>query len=120
MANPSDTGPSGIGSEVLRRVQFNGLNNVTTTLLTVGTDMIVTVLSITVSNISGTAATCNIHIAPDGSGQCTVYNGPSSLHGNSTFVWNDKIVLVETDLIKVECGSDNHDIYMSYIEQEFA
>lgn len=122
MANPSDTGPSGIGTEVLRRVEFNGLNNTTQTVLTVGTDMIVTLLSIIITNITGTANTAHIHVARDGSGNNTIYNGNTAgdLPADSTFVFSEKVVLVETDVLKVQSNSINFDVWVSYIEQEFA
>ena len=122
MANPSDTGPSGIGSEVLRRVEFNGLNDTTQTVLTVGTDMIVTILSIIVTNITGTANTLHIHIARDGSGNNTIYNGNTAgdLAADKTFVFSEKVVLTETDVLKVQSNSINFDVWVSYIEQEFA
>ena len=119
MANPSTTGPSGIGSEVLRRVQFNGLSDTTTDILTVGTDMIVTVLMISICDLAGASSTCDIRIAPDGSGFCYFMNSVS-LPAYGSFLWNDRFVITETDILKVGCSSTNHDIYCSYIEQEFA
>jgi|21_taG_2_1085346.scaffolds.fasta_scaffold00662_2 hypothetical protein len=120
MANPSTTGPSGIGSEVLRRVQFNGLGDSENTILTVGTDMIITVLTLTICDIAGASGKqSTIFFSPDGSGACYLsYLVP--LPANGTFVWNDKFVLTETDILKISCSSTNHDIYCSYIEQEFA
>jgi len=120
MANPSTTGPSGIGSEVLRRVQFNGLSDTTTNVLTVGTDMIITVLMISLCDLAGASGkTCDINISPDGSGACYLMSGVS-LPASGSFVWNDRFVITETDILKVGCSSTNHDIYCSYIEQEFA
>ena len=51
MANPSTTGPSGAGTEVLRRVQFNGVNNAEQIIFTVPQNHIYTVLSITICNM---------------------------------------------------------------------
>jgi hypothetical protein len=120
MANPSTTGPSGIGSEVLRRVQFNGISNTTTPILTVGTDMIITVLMISIIDVAGaTGKTCGIYITPDGSGTCYLLND-EPLSAGATFVWNDRFVITETDVLNVKSSSTNHDIYCSYIEQEFA
>jgi len=119
MANPSTTGPSGIGSEVLRRVQFNGLSNTSTNVLTVGTDMIITILTISIQDMAGVAGkTFEMSISPDGSGDCFIaYIQPIPPRG--TFVWNDKFVMTETDILKIGCISTNYDIYCSYIEQEF-
>jgi len=120
MANPSTTGPSGIGTEVLRRVGFTALDNATTSLLTVGTDMIVTILSMYISNLTSSTATLKIIVALDGSGLYEIYRGSSNFAEYTTFVLNDKIVLTETDVLKVYCTSTDHDIWISYIEQEFA
>ena len=119
MANPSTTGPSGIGSEVLRRVQFNGIDNTTTVILTVGTDMIITVLMINICDVGGAGGTIDLIVSPDGSGSNYLGND-LSLPAGGTFVWNDKFVITETDILKVTSTSANHDIYVSYIEQEFA
>ena len=124
MANPSDTGPSGVGSEVLRRVEFNGVNGTSAdqVVLTVGANKIVTLLSIIATNITGTANTLHIHVARDGSGNNTIYNGnvTGDFEADSTFVFSEKVVLVETDVLKVQSNSINFDLWCSYIEQEFA
>ena len=117
MANPSTTGPSGIGSEVLRRFHAIGANNTTTTLLTVGTDMIVTVLSVSCTNQDSSGRTFFLTVHPDGGNQCVIAR--HDMPATSTFIFNDKLVLTETDILKLESTSTDHDIYVSYIEQEF-
>ena len=122
MANPSTTGPSGIGSEVLRRVQFNGVNGTSAdqVVLTVGTDMIITILSICITECSdATGKTVGILISPDGSGTNYITR-TQDIPALGTFVWNDKIVLTETDVLSVNSTSTNFDLWCSYIEQEFA
>ena len=120
MANPSTTGPSGIGSEVLRRVQFNGVNGINQSVLTVGTDMIVTILSISVTECSDTAGKyVTIMLEPDGSGLCYLTRN-NIIPALGTFVWNDKFVMTEADVLKIGSDSSNFDIWVSYIEQEFA
>ena len=118
MANPSTTGPSGIGSEVLRRTHSIATGAGTATLLTVGTDMIVTVLCITCTNQDSSARTYFLTVHPDGGNQCVIAR--HDLQATSTFIFNDKLVLTETDVLKLESTSTDHDIYVSYIEQEFA
>ena len=118
MANPSTTGPSGIGSEVLRRTHSLNTGSATTTLITVGTDMIVTLLSVIITNQNTSVRNYYLQIFPDGGGQCVIARG--QIPASSTFVFNEKVVLTETDLLKLECDSPDHDIYVSYIEQEFA
>jgi len=121
VANPSTTGPSGIGSEVLRRTHAIATNNTTATLITVGTDMIVTLLSLVVTNTtSSDSKNLDIKVSPDGSGDVYLYQGVGTWGAYETFVYNDKIVLTETDVLKVTSNSTDFDCYVSYIEQEFA
>ena len=121
MANPSTTGPSGIGSEVLRRSHVIGTNDGTATLITVGTDMIVTLLSLVYTNTADESGqNLEIQVAPDGSGICYLYKGMAAIEPYETFVFSDKIVLTEGDVLKVISDSGDFDVYFSYIEQEFA
>ena len=120
MANPSTTGPSGIGSEVLRRKGLQGLSDTSTNIITVGTDMIVTVLSLFIVNNSGTASkTFDLQVSLDG-GSGVLLLKAVPLNENETYVFNDKFVMTETDVLQVSFNSTDHDIYVSYIEQEFA
>ena len=118
MANPSTTGPSGIGSEVLRRCHTITAVPTMTSVLTVGTDMIVTILSMIVANNATGSWTNYIHVFPDGGSECTIVTWNQTNAG--TFIFNDKLVLVETDVLKLETNCTDSDVYVSYIEQEFA
>jgi hypothetical protein len=119
MANPSTTGPSGIGSEVLRRAYVESASNTTSVVLTVGTDMIVTILSVIVEQNGGATKSLNMYVATDGSGANYLIRN-QSMANQSTFVWSDKFVMTEGDILNVWSDSTDHDIYVSYIEQEFA
>lgn len=119
MANPSTTGPSGVGTEVLKRVFLESASNATTSLLTVAPDHIYTVLSLFFQN--GQAATVNFSMLISGDGSGGVYivkNQP--VVQNATYVLNDKIVLTEGDILKTISDSTDHDIWCSYIDQTFA
>ena len=121
MANPSTTGPSGIGSEVLRRVWDEGNNNIQT-VLTVGTDMIVTLLSVVVTNnTANDNQNLDIYIHPDGvSGNAIyLYKGTAQFMAYNTFIFSDKIVMTETDVLLISSSTTNFDVWVSYIEQEF-
>ena len=126
MANPSTTGPSGIGTEVLRRKTIQhgtvSTNSGRATLITVGTDMIVTVLSIIITNRSGAAGKeFDIEYLTDGdaSEPIMVLNNVPIAASGGTFVFNDKFVMTETDVLKIVCDSSHWDVICSYIEQEF-
>ena len=120
MANQSTTGPSGIGSEVLRRKALTAANNTESTLLTVGTDMIVTVLSVIYTNMQSVAKKFDLKVAVDGAGGTAhqIARAPS-VEQYETYVFNEKFVLTETDVLKCWSDSTSHDVYVSYIEQEF-
>ena len=119
MANPSTTGPSGVGTEVLKRVWVESASNTTTSLLTVATDHIYTILSIYFEN--GQAATKNFSMLVSGDGSGAVYMiRNQAVAQNDTFIVNDKFVLTEGDILKITSDSTDHDIWCSYIDQTFA
>jgi len=119
MANPSTTGPSGAGTEVLRRVAFEGKSNITTPVLTVAANHIITILSLLLVNRQDANVTFDIFTLVDGSGSFYIQSA-QTIASHDCFVWNDKLVITETDILKVYCTSTSHDIYCSYIDQEFA
>ncbi|BAQ86017.1 hypothetical protein [uncultured Mediterranean phage uvMED] len=110
--------PSGSGTEVLKRVTQNGLNNTTTTALTVGTDKICTILSIVITDMSS-GGTLRVEVSPLGSGSCFLAFA-QTLPASGTFIFNDKFVLTATDVLKIQCTSTDHDFYISYIEQDWS
>ena len=74
MANPSTTGPSGAGTEVLRRFYVDGVPESATTILQGEANHIKTVVSIIICERAGDAsgdAHFYMYIAPDGG--TTVY-----------------------------------------------
>ncbi len=119
MANPSTTGPSGVGTEVLKRVYVESASNTTTSLLTVTANHIYTVLSLYFEN--GQTATKNFSMLVSGDGSGAVYMiRNQSVQQNATFVVNDRFVLTEGDILKITSDSTDHDIWCSYIDQTFA
>jgi hypothetical protein len=119
MANPSTTGPSGVGTEVLKRVFLESASNTTTSLLTVATDHVYTVLSLFFEN--GQTATKNFSMLISGDGSGAVYVvKDQAVAQYGTFIFNDRFVLTEGDILKVISDSTDHDIWCSYIDQTFA
>ena len=117
MAIPS-TGYEGAGTEVLRRTVIS-INNTTTNLLTVASNHIYTILSVSIQNGNDATHACHIITSPDGSG--TYYLAKNeSLPNEGTFVWNDKFVLTAGDILKIWCSSTATSVYCSYIDQQFA
>ena len=124
MANPSTTGPSGAGTEVLRRFYVDGVPESATTILQGEANHIKTVVSIIICERAGDAsgdAHFYMYIAPDGG--TTVYLAVAQNIGkNGTYIWNDKIALTETDALKMESGGTGTvtmDVWVTYIDQEF-
>ena len=118
--------PSGSGTEVLKRATKNALNNATFSFglvasgadVNVGTNHIVTILSITIHNTSGSTEVWRMDLN-DGSDDIRMI-GNENLTANTTFVWNDKFVLTSGDTLKLTVGSQAFDIVISYIDQDWS
>ena len=127
MANPSDIGPSGVGTEVLRRKWYNILTEgAGVAVLTGEVNHIYTIISITVCEVSGlNAALFKMYINPDDNASNTIHLiGSQTVPYPGTFVWDTKIVMTETDKLLMEAeasdGTAIFDVWISYIDQEFA
>ena len=119
MANPSTTGGSGAGTEVLRRTFITGANNTNTNLLTVPADHIYTILNITIVNNNDAMKACHIFVSPDGSGTHYIIKS-EPIPNETSFIWNDKFVVTAGDIVKIWCSSTVTDVWCSYIDQQFA
>ena len=127
MANPSTTGGSGAGTEVLRRVfkslQLESASELT--LLTVGADNIFTILNVMIMERGNDIdLTVNMYIDPDSGGAGDIYFLQSSLVPYTTsFIWNDRFVMTAADKLHFTCSSASAvgavDIWCSYIDQQF-
>tara|TARA_R100000781_G_scaffold71236_1_gene44655 strand:+ start:4007 stop:4357 length:351 start_codon:yes stop_codon:yes gene_type:complete len=113
--------PSGSGTEVLKRAVFTAQNNTTVTLLTVPTDHIVTILNILIINrTSETGKYCNITTIPSGGAFTYLMNGGTNLPADSTFVFNEKVVLHPGDVLKVGANPSGFDVWLSYLDQDWS
>tara|TARA_Y100000310_G_C20014489_1_gene504489 strand:- start:94 stop:468 length:375 start_codon:yes stop_codon:yes gene_type:complete len=122
MANPSDTGGSGVGTEVLRRAYLPTITNAANQYIINGVaNHIYTILTITVVQMSNATDTINMVIEIDGSSPEIYLIREMSLGPYETFVWSDKIVLTDTDelIIATSSGSSDVDVYCAFIDQEF-
>ena len=124
MANPSTTGPSGVGTEVLRRSHRFSIANSEEFLLQGAANHIYTVLSVIFCEQDGhtdTTLTMRVDIENGGSNQLVLLSN-QSIGAYGTFIWNDKFVLTETDELGVYtsgAGDDVH-VWCTYIDQQFA
>tara|TARA_R110002020_G_scaffold349460_4_gene563046 strand:+ start:689 stop:1030 length:342 start_codon:yes stop_codon:yes gene_type:complete len=108
--------PTGSGSEILGNIVGSHTTAATTTILTVPALHIYTILSMSFCRNGGTANTISIH-ARDSADRTLVYSETLS---ESTFVWNDRLVLMPADSLKLECSATAEvDFWISYIDQNW-
>jgi len=124
MANPSDTGPSGVGTEVLRRRYVSGSAETEQILCAGVANHIMTILSvIIVSGGSHADSLVNMYIDYDLAGTDVNLLKDVSVGTNETYVWNDKFILADTDRLLFIASSAaagaNFYVHCSYIDQEF-
>lgn len=63
----------------------------------------------------------HMHIDVDSSGTSIALMYDQPINAEETFVWNEKIVITETDELSAQLSNaGNVDVYISYIDQEFA
>ena len=123
MANPSDTGPSGVGTEVIRRSYVSPVGTSEATVLAGVANHILTIISIIIQNGTGNSTdnTFQLYIDRDLSGT----NVPlidQSCNNKATFIWNDRFALTETDKLHIigYGTSVEYHAWCTYIDQEFA
>jgi len=110
--------PSGGGSEVLKTA-IGQVSNATTTIFTVAAHHIITIISINIATTGSTATTFDIRIH-DGTADRYVLKD-ESIPGNGTFIYNDKLVLQPTHILKLkEPGTQAFDYVISYIDQDWS
>ena len=82
---------------------------------------IYTILSISFNERSGGAENIEMYVDVDDSGTTVNLLTNQALASNATFVWNDRLVLTETDELFVKmAATTNVDVYCSYIDQQLA
>jgi len=123
MANPSAVPASSAGTEILRRSHANITASASnTTLLTGVANYTYTVISIVFNNVSSTdAEEINLWVSADSSTDVSLMK-EFELPAKGTFVWNDKIMLSDTDklLVRLAGGTGDVDVLVTYIEQRWA
>ena len=109
--------PTGAGTEVLKRVTRHANSGWNAVGLTGATNHIYTILSIIFCDQNGAAGTIQIKVN-DGSQDLHLLASHSHV-AYETFVWNDKFVIEEDDVLSVYSSGNNTDWYVSYIDQHF-
>ena len=120
MPNPSTEGGSGAGTEVLRRGYVHAMTNSSTTLLAGVANHIYTVLSIIFCEQANADESIHMNIDADSTGTSIALMYDQPIYAEQTFVWNDKLVITETDELSAQLSNaGNVDVWISYIDQEF-
>ena len=121
MANPSTTGPSGAGTEVLRRkyLEWSSVAN-NEILITGAANHIYTILSVSFAERGNASELMNMFVVASGPVNVHIFSSqPIGPYG--TFVWNDKFIIAGDDILK--CSTDSassFDVWCTYIDQQFA
>ena len=123
MANPSAVPASSAGTEILRRSHANITASASnTTLLTGLANYTYTIISIIFGNNSSSdTEELNLWVSADSSTEVRLLT-EHALPGKGTFVWNDKIMLSDTDklLVRLAGGTGDVDVLLTYIENRWA
>lgn len=77
-----------------------------------------TILSITICETAGAAETVDLYLDDDGGGTDYEILSDQAVGANETFVFNDRLVLTDTDHLCIQAGSSaNIDVVVSYLDQ---
>jgi len=121
--------PSGSGTEVLSMKGGHAINNASWSIGTVasgathniGVNHILTILSITICNLSATATNYDILIN-DGSNDIRILSNSGNarkLGGYETFVWNDRLIIPSGCKLEMHNEANEFDWSVSYIDQNW-
>ena len=113
--------PTGTGTEVLTRGYFT-VTDATDTKILDGTALhVYTVLSIAITETAGNAETFGLFLDPSAGGtDYEIISLATVLAADSTFIFNDRLVLVGTDELNIKCSNPcDIDIVISYIDQDW-
>ena len=113
--------PSGGGSEILNRKFYTVTSNTDTKILDGEANHIYTVLSIIITETAGNAETFGLFLDPSAGGtDYEIISFATVLPDDSTYVFNDRLVLTGTDELNFKAGGTcDIDIVISYIDQDW-
>ena len=107
-----------MASEVLKVSHTAGVTNSESVLLNGVSGHTYTILSITVCETAGAAETFDLYLDNDGGGTDFEILSDQTLGANETFIFNDRLVLEDTDhLCASTASAANVDIIVSYLDQ---
>ena len=114
--------PSGPGTEVLKRGTFTVTDTTDTKILDGVANHIYTVLSIVITETAGADEVFGLFLDPSAGGtDYEIISLATALSADSTFVFNDRLVLSGTDELNFKAGATcDIDIVISYIDQDWS
>ena len=113
--------PSGSGSEVLKRGTFTVTDTTDTKIIDGVANHVYTVLSIVITETAGAAETFGLFVDPSAGGtDYEIISLATALDADTTFIFNDRLVLTGTDELNFKAGGTcDIDIVISYIDQDW-
>ena len=107
-----------MASELLKVSHTAGVTNSESVLINGVSGHTYTILSITICETAGAAETIDLYIDDNGGGTDYEILSDQAVGANETFVFNDRLVLTDTDhLCAATASSANVDIVVSYLDQ---
>lgn len=107
-----------MASEILGVSHTAGVSNSESVLLNGVNGHTYTILSIIMTETAGAAETVDLYLDDGGGGTDYEILSDQALGANETFVFNDRLVLVDEDhLCAATASSANVDIVVSYLDQ---
>ena len=107
-----------MASELLKVSLNAGVTNSESVLLNGVNGHTYTILSIVITETAGAAETVDVYIDDDGGGTDYEILSDQAVGANETFVFNDRIVIEDTDhLCASTASSANVDITVTYLDQ---
>tara|TARA_R100000742_G_C4177468_1_gene13702 strand:+ start:113 stop:505 length:393 start_codon:yes stop_codon:yes gene_type:complete len=113
--------PTGSGTERLRRITVHALNNGWQNNVLAGTaGHLYTILSVIFCNNTGTTTGIAMRVNDGSNDILLTSDGSQKVAAYQTYVWNDKFVIEEDDILEVYNGHTNGDWWISYIDQDWS
>tara|TARA_B100001113_G_C20668640_1_gene431132 strand:- start:37 stop:390 length:354 start_codon:yes stop_codon:yes gene_type:complete len=114
--------PSGSGTEVLKRATATGDFDGIETILTVASNHIYTILSISICESASANEVFWLSMTDASNSNREIYIlREQAVNSNETFILNDKFVLSSGDTLKLQSGSTcDVDVLISYIDQDWS
>lgn len=107
-----------MASEILSYSLTAGVTNSESVILNGVDGHTYTILSVIVTETAGAAETFDLYIDENGGGTDFELLSDQALGANETFIFNDKVVLTDTDhLCAATASSANVDIVVSFLDQ---